>query len=457
MPVVNRRLFLAACAAAAVSPAFGAVPASGEVDVAIIGAGAAGIAAARKIAAAKRRFALIEASDHIGGRCVTDTRLFGVPFDRGAHWIHMPDVNPLAMLAPQAGIEIYAAPPGQKVRIGRRYAREGELEDFLAALVRTQRAIGDAARRGDGSCAQAVPKDLGDWRATVEFVLGPFGCAKDLADVSLLDFAKAAERDTDAFCRAGYGTLLAKLGEDLPAQLANPVTRIDWGGRGAIELQTAKGRIVARAVIVTVSTAVLMADKIKFNPELPRRLLDAAGRLALGSYDHIALELPGNPLGLQRDDLMFEKSETPRTAAMLANISGTTLCTVDVAGRFGRDLGTQGEAAMAAFALDWLSGLYGNDLRRAVKRTHATRWNDDPWTLGALSTATPGNQAARRVLIEPVNNRLWFAGEAAHETLWGTVGGAWESGERAASEVLKRLSGPATATPVKRKREVRSR
>ena len=456
MPVFNRRSFLAASAAAAVSPAFGAVRASSEVDIAIIGAGAAGIAAARKVAAAKRRFALIEAADHIGGRCVTDTQLFDVPFDRGAHWIHMPDINPLAMLAPQAGIEIYAAPPGQKVRIGRRYAREGELEDFLAALVRTQRAIGDAARRGDGSCAQALPKDLGEWRSTVEFVLGPFGCAKDLADVSSLDFARSAERDMDAFCRAGYGTLLAKLGDALPVQLGNPVTRIDWGGRGTIEVQLAKGRVVARAVIVTVSTGILTADKIKFSPDLPRRYLDAASKLALGSYDHIVIELPGNPLGLQRDDLMFEKSETNRTAAVLANISGTTLCMVDVAGKFGRSLAERGEAAMVAFALDWLGGLYGNDLRKAVKRTYATRWNDDPWTLGAFSAAAPGAQSARKTLMESVNNRIWFAGEAAHETLWGTVGGAWESGERAAAEVLKRF-GPPEPAVTRRKREVRSR
>src|SRR6476620_11351016 len=83
----SRRSFIAGAAALASAPALGAVSASGETDVAIIGAGAAGIAAARKVAAAGRRFALIEASDHIGGRCVTDTRSFGAPFERGAHWI----------------------------------------------------------------------------------------------------------------------------------------------------------------------------------------------------------------------------------------------------------------------------------------------------------------------------------------------------------------------------------
>src|SRR6476660_3248010 len=99
MTAINRRTFLASVAALAASPALGQVPASGDVDVAIIGAGAAGIAAARKVAAAGRRFALIEASDHAGGRCVTDTRTFGVPFDCGANWVHFPDANPVARLA----------------------------------------------------------------------------------------------------------------------------------------------------------------------------------------------------------------------------------------------------------------------------------------------------------------------------------------------------------------------
>ena len=150
MPRLSRRSFLAASAAFAARPALAAAaPTAGPVDVVIVGAGAAGIAAARRIAAAGRRFVLLEAADHIGGRCITDTRTFGVPFDRGAHWIHMPDLNPLTKLAAAAaGSKSIRRRPSQKVRIGRRYAREGEMEDFLAAQVRANRAIADAARKG---------------------------------------------------------------------------------------------------------------------------------------------------------------------------------------------------------------------------------------------------------------------------------------------------------------------
>jgi monoamine oxidase len=445
--MLSRRRFLAASAASAASAGTSSIAATGDLDVVIIGAGAAGIAAARRLAGTRAKIALIEASGRLGGRCVTDSATFGVPFDRGAHWIHVPDLNPVTPLAMKSGFDIYPAPAQQRVRIGRRYARTGEMEDYLTATVRAGRSIAEAGRgRQDVSCAQALPKDLGDWQPTIEFVLGPFGCAKDLAEVSALDFSRSVERNNDMFCREGLGALIAKLADGLPVQLSRPASFIDWSERNRIEIRTAKGLLVARTVIVTVSTSMLASNKLKFEPELPRRYLDAVEKLRLGSYDHIALELPGNPLVLQRDELVFEKAGSARTAAILANISGTTLCTIEVAGKFGADLAASGEAEMVSFALDWLTGLYGTEVRKAVRRTSATRWNHEPWTLGAFSAAVPGGQWARAALAEPVRDRIFFAGEATHETLWGTVGGAWASGERAADAVLRKL-GIAGAPP----------
>ncbi|MGB7099692.1 MAG: NAD(P)-binding protein, partial [Xanthobacteraceae bacterium] len=150
MPRLSRRSFLATSAATLASPAVSApTPAAVDFDVVIVGAGAAGIAAARRIVATGRKFVLLEAAGHVGGRCITETRSFGVPYDRGAHWIHTPDLNPVTKLPPHRGIDLYPAPPSQKVRVGRRYAREGELEDFLAIQARANRAIADAARKGD--------------------------------------------------------------------------------------------------------------------------------------------------------------------------------------------------------------------------------------------------------------------------------------------------------------------
>src|SRR5262249_15588256 len=99
MPRVSRRAVLIGSASLAASPALDAVAASPYVDVVVVGAGAAGIAAGRRLAAAGRRFVIVEGNDRVGGRCLTDTRTFGVPYDRGAHWIHTPDINPVAKLA----------------------------------------------------------------------------------------------------------------------------------------------------------------------------------------------------------------------------------------------------------------------------------------------------------------------------------------------------------------------
>jgi monoamine oxidase len=260
------------------------------------------------------------------------------------------------------------------------------------------------------------------------------------------------ERDVAAFCVQGYGTLLQKLADGIPVQFNSPVSHIDTATRGSwVTVMTPNGPLQARYAIITVSTNVIASGSIKFDREWPRRQLDAAGKLKLGSYDHIALELVGNPLGLQRDDLVFEKASGQRTGALLANVSGTPLALVEVGGRFGRELSAQGDQAMVDFAVDWLAGLFGGDIRKAVRRTHATHWDADPWTLGAFSTAAPGAQGARRILMEPIRDRVYLAGEALHETLWGTVGGAWESGERAADSVLRRLAGlpdPTVVRPV---------
>jgi monoamine oxidase len=361
-------------------------------------------------------------------------------------------------------LDIAPAPPGQKIRIGRRNARPGETEEFLAALVRTNRAIDDASRgKADVSCASVLPRDLGDWAGTAEFVLGANAIGKDLKEISAIDKVRAPDRNSAPIaCRQGLGTLIAKLGEQVPLALSTPASHVSWSNRD-VTVETPSGRIAARAAIITVSSNVLAAGNIKFTPDFPKRQLDAAAKLGLGSYDRIALALPGNPLGLSRDDVIIEQSNSTRTALLLANIGGSSLCVIDVAGSFGRDLSGQGEPAMIAFAHEWLAKLFGSEVAAAVKKSSATRWNAAPFALGAMSVAAPGAQPSRKILTEPLGS-LFLAGEATHETLWGTVDGAWESGERAADAALRRIgalkdepvAAPAPATKRRRAAPARS-
>jgi monoamine oxidase len=447
---MTRRGFLSASAAVASTSLLGGrawgAPLPREADIVVIGAGAAGIAAARRIVAANRRVIVVEAANQIGGRCITDSSSFEVPFDRGARWMHNPDANPMIRLARSVGMEIATAPSGQKIRIGRRNARAGETEEFLATLVRTNRAIDEASRKFDASCAAALPKDLGDWAGTIEFALGASFAGKDLKDFSSVDKVRAQDRSGVFACRQGMGTLIAKLAEGIPVALSTPATRFDWSNRD-VTVDTPSGRITARAAIITVSTNVLASGSIKYATEIPKRVTDAAARLSLGSYDRIALQLPGNPLGLARDDVLIEQSSSTRTALLYANLGGSSLCTVDVGGSFGRELSAQGETAMVAFAVEWLGKMFGSEIAKAVKKSSATRWNAAPYVQGAMSAAAPGAQASRRALIDPVGC-MYLAGEATHETLWGTVDGAWESGERAADAALRRIGAIKDNTPI---------
>jgi monoamine oxidase len=452
MPRLSRRSFLAGSAAFAAAPAV--TPAFAADEVIIVGAGAAGIGAARRLAAAGRPFRLFEASNRVGGRCATDTKIFGLPFDLGAHWIHSPDANPLVVAAANSGLELYPTPRATTLRVGPRRARDSELETFLAATLKSRRAMADIGKaKTDFPATRLLPKDLGDWQATMEFMLGPLATGKDLKDISAFELSRVPDRD-DAFCRQGYGALLAKLAAGLPMQLATPVDAIYWGHNAAVD--TPKGNLLARAVIVTVSPEVLTSDGgIEFIPPLPKRQFDAAQKLTLGSYDHIAFEMPGNPLDLQRDDMVFEQSTGTRTAALLANVGGSNLHMVEVAGSFGKELAGKGEAAMIDFARDWLASIFGANVKSAIKRAHATNWNADPLARGAMFAPNIGNAEARKILLEPLGDKVWFAGEALHETQWGTVTGAWESGTRAAEAVLRRmgaLKGVGEERPARRRR-----
>jgi NAD(P)-binding Rossmann-like domain/Flavin containing amine oxidoreductase len=274
MPSLSRRSFLAASAMLEARPSFAQKqkPASDDADVIIVGAGAAGIAAARRLTAEKVKVIVVEAQDRIGGRCVTDTKIFGVPFDLGAHWI---------------------APRWQSVRIGPRRARDAELDLLLATQVRAQRAMREPIKsKTDVPASRMLPQDFGVWRPTLEFMFGLLTVGKDLNEVSAFDLARAAERAGDAFSPQGYGALLARLASGLNIRRSRPVRLMAWGKSTVLE--TEESLWYARGSIVTCSTNVLLGQDIEFIPSLPKRVKDAAAQLALGSLDHIALDLAGN-------------------------------------------------------------------------------------------------------------------------------------------------------------------
>lgn len=430
--------------------ALGQIPASGEVDVAIIGAGAAGIAAARRIASAGRSYALLEARTRIGGRIWTDEGVFGTPHDRGAHRVSASGRNPLVALGRLSGVNLYEPAPRRRLYVGQREARDHEYDSFTAALHRANRAIAAAGEAGlDLAAARTLP-DLRDWRATVAFVLGPLTTSKDLEEVSTVDFARAEDQPDELVCRGGMGRLLIAVAEPVTAALDSAVTAVDARGRGGIALETARGTVRAPTVIVTASTNALNAGYIRFDPPLPKRTLDALAGLSLGTHDRLIFELPGNPFSFADDQRVIFKADDARNVALVGRVGGTDLAYAEFAGRFGRELSLAGPAAMTAFVREVIGAHFGEEAVKAIGRSAVARWSVEPWILGGVSVAAPGSGANRRLLAEPVNDRIFFAGEALHENWWGTVAGAWVSGARAADAALAQLAR--TPAPARKKR-----
>lgn len=437
---LSRRAVLAAGAGLAVSSLASpkALGQGAEVDVIIVGAGAAGLAAARRIAAAGRTYALIEASNRVGGRAVTDLGTFGVPFDRGASRLYLPAAAPVAAQLQAAGVELVPAPSGARLYLDGREASDADYEEFVTTVRRTQRPIiaaGDAGR--DVAAGRLVDVD-GRFAATGRFITGPLTCARDLDEVSSVDFARADEREGALIAPHGMGAALARMAAPLTVRLETVARSVALDSR-PVQVRTSKGTLQGRFVILAVPPSVIASGALRVTPLLPTRYRTAIERIPLGVLDHLAFELPRNPLGLRPDETVYFRADGKSAFALVARIGGTDVHTLEVGGSLARDLADAPPEAARAFIGEALAREFGPDAAARVGRWQATRWTREPYALGAFSCAQPGAGNLRRAFTEVVAGRLLFAGEHAHETAWGTLAGAWLSGERAAQQVLAGL------------------
>ena len=416
-------------------PRLAAIPR--EPDVLVLGAGAAGIAAARQLMAQGLSVAVLEARARVGGRAVT-TMLRGHPIDLGAHWLHAGPVNPLVALGQARGEPLRQAAQNSHLMIGRSFARAAEKRAFrrafdLADLAMTREAGRAGADRPAGS-VQAP--GLGPWRARIDLVHALVS-GRPLSEVSLHDWP-SMEYGDNYFIRGGYGAYLARLAQDLPIALDTEVLGLDWSGAG-VRVETSRGTLAARAVIVTLPIMVLQAA-FRFAPALPDQARSAIDGFASGVYEHVVLHWPGSPFR-GADRLASVVGGRHRPPGMLARIDGTPFHYVELDAALADRLDTQ-EGPDAA-----------RRLARAILADHAsingmsipavTEWRHDPFSRGSWAVVPPGHAQARITLRESVGERIWFAGEALSREQWGTVGGAWAEGERAADALAASLSSPA--------------
>lgn len=398
-------------------------------DAIVIGAGVAGLSAAAALRERGASVLVLEAADRPGGRART-VSYRGAPLDLGASWLHEAERNPLVALARLAGAPLLEPDTERRLALP---GRAATATDF-AARDRASAAFDALAhprarREPDISLAEATAALRGEpWHATIEAWEASLIAAADPEEFSTQDWSVNELLGRDLVAPEGIGALVERLMLPLagPVRLATPVTRVAWGETVRV---TAAGREYRAArCIVTVSTGVLAAGAITFDPPLPAAVRSAIANLPMGLLTKVALPAPPGPasqslqhqVARRGDPAMFFQIRPLGRPYIVGFVGGP------VAWRLARD----GAAATASFArAHWLR-LTGIALPEG--EALVSPWAGDPWQRGAYAYAKPGHAGARAELGAPLGG-LVFAGEATcTDGLAGTVGGAWLAGRRAA-------------------------
>jgi len=441
--LTRRRLLLGIAAAPfLVHSAWASAPKN--PDVVIIGAGAAGLGAAKTLSDLGISFVMIEAQSRIGGRAYVDEHTFGVPYDMGCHWLNYGRINPWIDYGKRNGFTVTPVPQEDYetygLFVGKRKASRTEFKAYEYAWDRIEEKIGwiaEKSKNPDISPAEGMTLK-NKWEKLAAYMMGPLDMAKEFNDFSCQDWWESPG-DDPYYCREGYGALVAHYGRKLPVRLATPAQRINWQGPG-VKVETSEGTISGKAVILTVSTGVLAADKIKFTPALPVKKQESFNYISMGTYNHVALQFSKDIFGLGPDRYVDYVNESGTEAGgMLTNMGGTNLMYIYTGGDFGRELELAGIKAAVDWGLNQVVNIYGSDIKKHFLKGMFTRWGEHPWTLGSYASAEPGYFHMRGELRKTIADKLFFAGEATHPEQWATCGGGLLSGIDAAKKVALRL------------------
>ncbi len=407
-----------------------------DINVAIIGAGAAGLGAAHALKHSGLSTIVLEARDRVGGRAHTIQAAPGITFDLGCGWLHSADQNSFVAIAEQLGFEINKdLPPWRERAYGKAFP-QAERDAFMRAIDefydRAEQAAVEAEASGRDGAANICLEPGNRWNPMIDAISTYInGC--ELDQVSILDMDAYEDTNINWRARRGYGALIAAYGASCPLALNCAVSLIDHSGK-RIRIETSQGTLTADKVIVTVPTNLIANEAIRFHPALPEKV-EAARGLPLGLADKVvlaldepeALPIEGNLRGATMRTEMGTYHLRPFGQPCIEGFFG---------GRFAQALEDSGEGAFAAHSIDEIAGFLGNDFRRKLKPLKESRWSHDPFARGSYSHALPGHAGKREVLAAPVDGRLFFAGEATSPGFFSTAHGARDSGERAAEEVL---------------------
>ncbi len=408
----------------------GVAPSMDEVDVAIVGGGAAGVAALRRLAEAGKKVLLLEALDRLGGRAHT-VHIAGLPIDMGAGWLHSAPRNPWVPIAEARGFELNRALP----RWREQWREAGFPKAEQEAAWATFRTFSEALQRQNppGDRAEALRPEDPSWHPYLDALSGVINGAA-IAEMSAADWAAydAASREVDWRVIAGYGALVSSHAAGLPVALATPVTAID-STESRLRIETPRGTLRAGAAIVTVSTNVLASGAIALPGHDP--VLHAASRLPLGLADKLFFALD-RPEDVDADAHLLGNPHTAMTGAYTLRPFGRPIVEYMIGGIAARALEKEGLDGAANFAIEELCSLLGSEWRGRLRLIAGSAWGRETHILGGYSHALPGAHAERQVLRTPIDPRIHFAGEACSDADFSTAHGSYETGIAAAEALL---------------------
>ena len=411
------------------------------LDVVVVGAGAAGLAATRTLLEAGYSVKTLEARDRIGGRAWTETATFGFPFDRGCHWLHNAEVNPWLAYGNDNGFSMYRDPENDVLFLDGGRAGQSDLAAMWEAFEEVVENVAEAADRGvDVPISEFIDMDNPwAWNIVDLFTHGDFG--KPIDSISTQSYPGYDDYGGAWFCREGFGALVDHYGQGLPVELEVAVSRIVWGGDG-VSVETGAGNLAARAVVVTATTGVLAAEKIRFDPALPSETIEAFHAFPMGIYNHIALQFSCDILDLGSDAYVYTKAELDEPSSWISNVSDTGLTLIWTGGELARELERAPVETVLEYGLELVGRVAGSNAQKNLVKGDYTRWGQDAFTLGSYGSARPGKAGMRQVLRRPVGNRIFFAGDMCHEELNGNCAGAYCSGVDTAEVVIESLGRP---------------
>jgi len=437
----TRRAVLAALLASAAKPTWAKVRSS-DVDVVVIGAGASGLAAGRALLAAGRTVVILEAAGRVGGRAFTESDTFSIPFDHGCSWLTGAPNLPLVQTARNWDFTLHGHLRAREtIYVGNRPATRAEFAAYGRAWSSVNAALKRAGRAGqDVPASTVIPTDL-EFSGISQTWIGPIDWGVDFKNLSTMDHWKSADPEINYMVKEGLGTLITRLARGLPIRLRTPVTEIDWSGSG-VKVVTPEGEIRAKACIVTVSTGVLRAGSIRFKPSLPDWKQYAFDKLPMGLLQKVALQFDGERFGLRRNSWLayWVPNEMPAEAVYFLTFPFDSDMMIGFfGGDFGWRLSREGEVVALDFAIGELVKMLGSNVRKHFVRGRMTGWADNPHILGAYAAAAPGHYGARAKLLQPIAERVYFAGEATAMPYVSLCGGAFLNGDAVGREVAETL------------------